>query len=180
MDAAGNSAALKTALDSVRRLGTIVKIGWGPRPFDGSLDTLLRKSARLVGTFGHNWPDWEAVLKLMGTGQIRAKPLITGVLPLLQWREAFEQAERLEAIKILLRPGGVMKNAGRSFLHRPVQTLICDVTCREKGAHGILATFGNGMLSEGQCVGKDTRGSFTSRARLLVIALVARRESTRV
>ena len=104
VDAAGNSAALKTALDSVRRLGQIVKIGWGPKPFNESLDTLLRKSATLVGTFGHNWHNWEAVLKLMKAGRLDARSLITALLPISEWREAFIRAESFEALKMVLMP----------------------------------------------------------------------------
>jgi len=104
VDAAGNSAALKTALDCVRRLGHIVKIGWGPQPFEESLDPLLRKSATLAGTFGHNWHNWEAVLELMKAGRLDARSLITDTVPLSQWRKAFIRAESLEALKMVLTP----------------------------------------------------------------------------
>jgi L-iditol 2-dehydrogenase len=103
-DCAGNSAALLTALDSVKRLGQIVKVGWGPAPFNHSLDTLLRKSAMLTGTFGHNWHNWEAVLKLFSMGKLDPRSLITDVLPLSKWHEAFERIEAREAIKIVLIP----------------------------------------------------------------------------
>lgn len=39
VDATGVSAALKQALELVRPLGSIVKVGWGPQPFDQSVDT---------------------------------------------------------------------------------------------------------------------------------------------
>lgn len=103
-DCAGNTAALDTALKSVRRGGQIVKIGWGPKPFDRSLDDLLRKSIRLVGTFGHNARNWRAVLELLGTRRLDAQSLISGVMPLSRWLEAFEQVHRGHAIKIVLHP----------------------------------------------------------------------------
>jgi alcohol dehydrogenase/L-iditol 2-dehydrogenase len=104
VDAAGNSAALRMALDAVARMGRIVKIGWGPEPPGFSLDPLLRKSVTLAGTFGHNRPDWEAVLNLMAQRRIQPGPLISGALPLSRWREAFERAQRSEAMKMLLYP----------------------------------------------------------------------------
>lgn len=103
-DCAGNASAFNTALESVRRCGQIVKIGWGPRPFDRSLDPLLRKSAILAGTFGHNWRNWEAVLRLFASGGLNPRPLISGVLPLAEWREAFERVESCQAIKMILVP----------------------------------------------------------------------------
>ena len=104
IDAAGNAAALKMALDVVGSLGRIIKIGWGPGPIGFSLDALLRKSATLSGTFGHNRTDWEAVLNLMAQRRVDPRPLISGVLPLSRWREAFESTHRSEAIKMLLHP----------------------------------------------------------------------------
>ena len=104
VDAAGNSAALRTAVDAVGRMGRIVKIGWGPEPVGFSLDPLLRKSVTLAGTFGHNRPDWEAVLNLMAQRRIAPRPLISGALPLSRWREAFERTKRSEAVKMLLYP----------------------------------------------------------------------------
>ena len=101
-DCAGSSPATKTALYSVRRGGQIVKVGWGPKPFDHSLDELLRRSATLVGTFGHNWEDWEAVLALLGAGRLDAKAMITDVWPLERWHEAFERVEDRKAIKMIL------------------------------------------------------------------------------
>lgn len=103
-DCAGNTNALKTALGAVRRGGQIVKIGWGPEPFQHSLDDLLRKSAVLAGTFGHNRHNWQAVLRLLAEGQLQAQPLISGVLPLSRWREAFERVENCQAVKMILEP----------------------------------------------------------------------------
>lgn len=106
VDCAGNSDALNTALECVRRYGHIIKIGWGPKPFNKSLDTLIRKSATLVGTFGHNWQNWESVLHLMASGKLHAKPLISGVLPISKWRVAFQLVEERKAIKMILIPEG--------------------------------------------------------------------------
>jgi L-iditol 2-dehydrogenase len=104
-DCAGNAGALDTAIRSVRRMGRIVKVGWGPEPYGRSLDDLLRKSAALVGTFGHNRRNWNAVLDMLGDGRLKAKPMISHVLPLSSWLEGFQLVEDRKAVKIVLRPG---------------------------------------------------------------------------
>jgi L-iditol 2-dehydrogenase len=53
--AAGVSASLKLALDIVRPAGQITKVGWGPQPFNHSLDPLVQKAVTLQGSFSHNW-----------------------------------------------------------------------------------------------------------------------------
>ena len=103
-DCAGNTLAFKTALEIVRRCGQIVKIGWGPKPFDHSLDDLLRKSVTVAGTFGQNYRNWEAVLKLFAQQRLDPKSLITGVTSLSQWKDAFEMVESCQAVKMVLTP----------------------------------------------------------------------------
>lgn len=103
-DCAGNAAAVATALASVRRGGQIVKIGWGPKPINLSLDDLLRKSATLAGTFGHRQANWKAVLNLFAQRQLNPGALITSVMPLSQWLDAFTRIQKCQAVKIVLQP----------------------------------------------------------------------------
>lgn len=102
VDAAGNKHSLKLSLDLVIRGGQITKIGWGPEPVDFSLDALLRKAACLQGTFSHNYPTWEAVLKMIQKGQIAMEPMITRRIRIDGWQETFEAIERCEIIKAVM------------------------------------------------------------------------------
>ena len=56
---------LTTALDLVRPAGWISKVGWGPQPLGFSLDRLVQKNVTLQGSFSHNWPIWERVIRLI-------------------------------------------------------------------------------------------------------------------
>ena len=105
VDAAGVSAALKSALDLVRPAGWISKVGWGPQPLGFSLDPLVQKNVTLQGSFSHHWSIWERVLALLGSGRLDVSPITGGVWPLESWREAFEKMHRGEIVKAVLRPG---------------------------------------------------------------------------
>jgi L-iditol 2-dehydrogenase len=104
IDASGSSITLKIALDLVRPNGQIVKVGWGPQPMGYSLDPLVQKNVTLKGSFSHNWPVWERVLALLGSGKLKVKPIIGGVWPITQWQEAFDKMHRGEVIKSVLKP----------------------------------------------------------------------------
>jgi alcohol dehydrogenase/L-iditol 2-dehydrogenase len=104
IDAAGVSMTLKIALDLVRPNGQITKVGWGPTPFNFSMDQLVQKNVRLQGSFSHNWPVWEKVLALMANGKLDVKPIIGGVWSTSQWHEAFEQMHSGSIIKSVLKP----------------------------------------------------------------------------
>jgi alcohol dehydrogenase/L-iditol 2-dehydrogenase len=102
IDASGHSAALREAMDLVRPAGFITKVGWGPQPLDCSLDPLVQKAVRLQGSFSHNWPVWERVIALLGSGALDVRPLVGGVFPLREWRAAFEKMEHGEIVKAVL------------------------------------------------------------------------------
>jgi alcohol dehydrogenase/L-iditol 2-dehydrogenase len=104
IDAAGVSATLKLALDIVRPAGQITKVGWGPQPFNSSLDQLVQKAITLQGSFSHNWPIWEKVLSLLASGKIDLNPVLNRISPLDEWREAFEAMHSGAIVKGVLKP----------------------------------------------------------------------------
>lgn len=103
VDAAGNSKALKLAVDTVARRGQITKLGWGPAPVDFSLDPLLSKGARLQGSFSHTWSTWESVIRMISQGTIRMEPMISHRIGLDQWKETFEAIEQAQAVKAVMQ-----------------------------------------------------------------------------
>jgi alcohol dehydrogenase/L-iditol 2-dehydrogenase len=104
IDAAGASQTLKIAMDLVRPNGQITKVGWGPQPCGFSLDQLVQKNVTLQGSFSHNWPIWEKVIALLGSGTLNVKPIIGGIWPISSWKEAFEKMHHGEVIKSVLKP----------------------------------------------------------------------------
>jgi alcohol dehydrogenase/L-iditol 2-dehydrogenase len=107
VDAAGPSAAVRLAMEIVKRNGQITKIAWGPRPLDVSLDPLLAKAVTLQGVFSHTWDTWERVLRLASTGQLDFQALVSHRVPLSDWKTAFNALESGEAVKALIYPNGL-------------------------------------------------------------------------
>ncbi len=104
IDSAGVSATLRQAIEWVRPNGQIVKVGWGPQPIGFSLDPIVQKNVRIQGSFSHNWPVWEKVIRLLATGKLDVSNIIGGVWPLTEWEEAFRQMKNGNVIKSVLRP----------------------------------------------------------------------------
>lgn len=104
VDATGVSAALSAALDLVRPGGWISKVGWGPQPMNFTLDRLVQKNVTLQGSFSHNWPIWERVIRLIAVGALDVKPITGGVWPLAKWKEAFETMHSGKIVKAVLKP----------------------------------------------------------------------------
>ncbi|MFL5788210.1 MAG: zinc-binding dehydrogenase, partial [Flavisolibacter sp.] len=104
IDAAGHSSTLQLALKWVRPKGHITKVGWGPQPMNFSLDPLIQKNVTLQGSFSHNWPVWERVIGLLAGGQLSVKPIIGGIWPLTEWKDAFEKMHSGDVVKSILKP----------------------------------------------------------------------------
>jgi L-iditol 2-dehydrogenase len=104
IDAAGASAALKTALDIVRPGGHITKVGWGPQPLNFSLDPLVQKAIRLQGSFSHTFENWEKVVAMLSARQINLEPIISQVAALDRWKECFDGMHTGQYVKAVLRP----------------------------------------------------------------------------
>lgn len=104
VDAAGASAALKTALDIVRPAGQISKVGWGPQPLGFSLDPLVQKAVTLQGSFSHTFQNWEMVVSMLASGQINLKPIISRVAFLEDWKECFDGMHDGKYVKTVLQP----------------------------------------------------------------------------
>jgi L-iditol 2-dehydrogenase len=102
VDATGVSAALRQAMEYVRPMGQIVKIGWGPQPLGYSLDPLVAKAVSLLGSFSHNFRTWERALALLSTGQANLEPVIGGTYDLSNWAEAFGAMQDGRNVKSVL------------------------------------------------------------------------------
>ncbi len=104
VDAAGASAALKSALEIVRPGGQITKVGWGPQPLGFSLDPLVQKAVRLQGSFSHTFENWEMVVSMLASGQINLKPIISVVSNLENWKDCFDGMHDGKYVKAVLQP----------------------------------------------------------------------------
>lgn len=104
IDAAGASAALKTALDVVRPAGQITKVGWGPQPLNFSLDPLVQKAVTLQGSFSHTFQNWEQVVAMLASDQINLKPVISRVAELADWQDCFDGMHNAKYVKTVLQP----------------------------------------------------------------------------
>jgi L-iditol 2-dehydrogenase len=68
------------------------------------VDEVAYKELIVTGTMGQKWSAWERAMKLLGTGVVKLRPIISDVLPLSEWRHGFHLVETRSRQKILLQP----------------------------------------------------------------------------
>lgn len=104
LECAGAPAAARLGLTATRRGGKYTQIGLFTDPFLLDFNLIAYKELVVTGSLGQRWTSWRQALKLLERGQVDLKCLVSHILPLAQWQEAFSLIEKKEGLKIVLDP----------------------------------------------------------------------------
>jgi L-iditol 2-dehydrogenase len=104
LECSGAPAAARLGLAATRRRGRYTQLGLSNGPFELDFSLVAYKELQVTGSLGQRWPAWKHSLDLMHRGQVDANRLVSHVLPLGEWRKAFEMVEAKQGLKIVLRP----------------------------------------------------------------------------
>lgn len=107
IDAAGVSRTLAAAIGLAKPGGQVVKVGWGPEPYNLPLDSVVAKAVDVHGSFSHTWSTWERVLRLLALGRLDPSPGLR-TYHFEDWEQAFSDMSERKTLKpvLLLEPGG--------------------------------------------------------------------------
>lgn len=103
-ECSGSAAATRSAIDLVRKQGTIMQIGLHGSPFEIDFFPAELKEITIKTSFAGSIQAWDRTMTLLQQKKIELAPLISDVLPLTEWKTAFDRLDRKEGMKILLEP----------------------------------------------------------------------------
>ncbi len=103
-ECSGAEASAQNCLNLVRRRGRYVQVGLFGKPVQWDLDQVCLKELQVSGSFAHLPSAWRKALTLLSSGQVQTRPLISTILPIHEWQQAFDIFERREGIKVVLTP----------------------------------------------------------------------------
>ncbi len=101
IECSGAGPARSQALEFVRVAGHIGLVGVQGKESAVNLDRILEKELTMTGFWGTLPSSWVKTLRLLRSGQVDVKPLITHRMALSDWQRGFELMESQEAIKVL-------------------------------------------------------------------------------
>lgn len=103
-EASGSASAAVSGLEMLRKAGELILVGIYAEsiPLDAT-HQLVRQMKAVKGSYGGASLDWDRVLSLMASKKLDLSPLISEVMPLERAQDAFEVAQRKNALKVLLR-----------------------------------------------------------------------------
>lgn len=103
-ECSGAGPAARTLLDVVRRGGRYAQIGLFGRPVEWDLDQVCYKELIVSGSNASVPSAWHRAVALLADGLVQTEPLVSGVYPVTEWREAFDAFERRDGLKTVLQP----------------------------------------------------------------------------
>jgi L-iditol 2-dehydrogenase len=106
IEAAGSAASLRNCLEAVRPMGRITQAGIFGQEINIPLDRLFHKQLELRGSVGYTPKTWDRLMSIYAQGKVRLCDLVSHVLPLSKWEEAFEACANKRGLKVLITPEG--------------------------------------------------------------------------
>ena len=108
MEAVGRNETVSAAIASVRKGGTVVLVGNIAPEVTLPLQKVVTRQIRLQGSCA-SAGEYPEAIRLMASGAIRVKPLITAIAPLAEGPQWFERLHAREPnlLKVVLTPGSV-------------------------------------------------------------------------
>lgn len=103
-ECSGSAAATRSAISLVRKQGTIMQIGLHGSPFEIDFFAAELKEISIKTSFAGSIQAWDRTMALLNQKKIDPAPVVSDILPLTDWKVAFDRLGRKEGMKILLAP----------------------------------------------------------------------------
>jgi L-iditol 2-dehydrogenase len=104
VECSGAQAGIASALESVRRGGRLVQIGLAGRPVTVPFDLICFHELTVTSGFASTPASWRRALELVEGRRVDLEPLLSEVVPLSRWQDAFAATRAGEGIKFALDP----------------------------------------------------------------------------
>ncbi|HEV8461074.1 MAG TPA: alcohol dehydrogenase catalytic domain-containing protein [Gaiellaceae bacterium] len=104
IECSGSAQAAATALQLLRRAGTLVQLGIFGRDVALPLDLLLYKELRYRSGFASTPRAWRDAVRLVTERAVDLEQLVTVAVPLAAWPEVFSRLRAQDAMKVVFDP----------------------------------------------------------------------------
>jgi L-iditol 2-dehydrogenase len=104
VECSGAEAGIADALRAARRRGRIVQMGLRGADVTIPYDLICFHELTVTAGFASNPASWRRAMKLLEAGEVQLAPLVTEVLPLADWRRAFDASRAGDGVKFVLDP----------------------------------------------------------------------------
>jgi L-iditol 2-dehydrogenase len=104
VECSGAEAGVADALRAARRRGRIVQMGLRGADITLPYDLICFHELTVSAGFASNPASWRRAMALLAAGDVALAPLVTEVVPLADWRRAFDASRAGDGVKYVLDP----------------------------------------------------------------------------
>jgi L-iditol 2-dehydrogenase len=104
IECSGSEAGMAGGLAAARRGGRYVQMGLAGRRVMLPFDLVCFHELTITSGFASTPSSWVAALELVEQRRVELEPLLTGVVPLVEWKRAFAATRSGKGIKFVLDP----------------------------------------------------------------------------
>lgn len=103
LECSGSAAATRSGIDLLRKEGVMTQIGLHSKPFEIDFFKAELKEITIKTSFAGSLQSWDKTMALLQQGKIELAPIISDVVPISDWQNAFDRLMRKEGMKILFK-----------------------------------------------------------------------------
>lgn len=102
-ECSGAVPAANKALEVVKKKGRVIQMGVFPKAREEiATDLILHREIMYIGSRSQKPTSWKTAIELMRQGTVVPEKIVTNIVPLAKWRDAFDAAFRGEGCKMVI------------------------------------------------------------------------------
>ncbi|MGQ7790344.1 hypothetical protein ACULNC_20605 [Shigella flexneri] len=102
IECSGANIALKRPSKCFARMGKWYALEWASNLLIFSINDITAWNKSIIGHMAYDSTSWRNAIRLLASGAIKVKPMITHRIGLSQWREGFDAMVDKTAIKVIM------------------------------------------------------------------------------
>jgi L-iditol 2-dehydrogenase len=103
-ECAGHESSVRGCLEGLRPMGRYTQVGICGHEIKFPIDQIFYKQLKLSGSICYTAGTWARMMKIYAQGRIRIDDIVSGKLPISEWRTAFDLCMGKQGLKILMYP----------------------------------------------------------------------------
>jgi L-iditol 2-dehydrogenase len=103
-ECAGHPASVRGCLESLRPMGRHIQVAICGQDIPFPLDRVFYKQLTVAGTVCYTAQTWARMFEIFARRRIGLGDLVSHVLPITQWRQAFDLVSNRRSLKVLMYP----------------------------------------------------------------------------
>lgn len=112
VECSGSEKGINQSIDILAKNGKLVAMGLsGKEKLSINWDNLIYNEKNIISSISSSYTSWVHTINMLRSGKLNLKKIISNIMTLSEYREAFEMTMNKKGLKIILIPDGDFNNS---------------------------------------------------------------------